>query len=178
MNSYSLASVTALMALGALGFGSLNQMQSNGSGPDQKNVEAIRMIATINDSEVEIGMLATKNGSAFGKTYGQRMVNDHTEALNEIETIAQAKGISISKSMDSGHRAVWSRLSRLTGASFDRAYCKEMMMGHKMVYDKFDRWSNESTDAEVKAYAQKYLPVIRKHEVLAREWWNTSWNIE
>jgi len=54
------------------------------------------------------------------------------------------------------------RLNNLNGISFDKAYIDMMVVDHQNAVALFER-ASKSTDSDAKAYANKYLPVLKKH---------------
>ena len=54
------------------------------------------------------------------------------------------------------------KLNNLNGSSFDKAYVDMMIADHQNAVSLFEK-ATQSTDVEVKAYANKYLPVLKKH---------------
>ncbi|KQM72688.1 hypothetical protein ASE74_22725 [Pedobacter sp. Leaf216] len=54
------------------------------------------------------------------------------------------------------------QLNKLSGTSFDKAYVQMMVTDHQNAVALFEK-ASQSTDAAVKAYANKYLPVLKKH---------------
>src|SRR5262249_46856946 len=67
-------------------------------------------------------MAAEKAASEDVKKFGQRMVDDHTKAGDELKKLAAAEGVTLPAEMDRKAKAVQQRLSQLSGAEFDRAY--------------------------------------------------------
>jgi putative membrane protein len=54
------------------------------------------------------------------------------------------------------------KLNNLSGTSFDKAYVEMMLADHQNAVALFEK-ASQSTDSAVKAYATKYLPVLKKH---------------
>lgn len=54
------------------------------------------------------------------------------------------------------------KLNNLSGASFDKAYIEMMVIDHQNAVALFEK-ASESTDSDVKTYANKYLPILKKH---------------
>jgi putative membrane protein len=54
------------------------------------------------------------------------------------------------------------KLNNLSGASFDKAYVEMMVVDHQHAVALFEK-ASKSIDNDVKAYANKYLPALRKH---------------
>jgi putative membrane protein len=121
-------------------------------------------------AEVELGRLATtKAENADVKQFGQRMVDDHGKANDELKSLASKKNVSLPTELDAAHKAVSDRLSKLSGAAFDRAYMRDMVQDHNKDVAAFTRASRSAHDADVKAWAAKTLPTLQDHQKLARD---------
>jgi putative membrane protein len=120
-------------------------------------------------AEVELGRLAAERGSSDAvKQFGQRMVDDHSSANTELMQIVSGKGIQLPTTLDAKHRAAVDKMSRLSGAAFDRAYSKEMVKDHNKDVALFQRESARGADADIKGFAQKTLPTLQEHLSMAR----------
>lgn len=119
--------------------------------------------------EVELGRLAAQQGASDAvKQFGQKMVDDHTQASTELTTLATSKGITLPTSIDDKHRQDVTKLSALSGAEFDRAYAKMMLKDHEKAVSNFEKQSMKAADPDVKAFAAKTLPTLQGHLTLAR----------
>jgi putative membrane protein len=115
-------------------------------------------------AEVELGKLASEKASNDAvKQFGQRMVDDHGKAGEELKKIAQDKGVTPPAEMSSKHKRLHDRLSKLSGAEFDRAYMEEMVKDHRNDVKEFQREAGRAKDADVKGYASKTLPTLQEH---------------
>ena len=118
--------------------------------------------------EVELGRVATQNGASDAiKQFGQRMVDDHSKANEELMSLASGKGITLPTALDDKHRKDVTKLSALTGAAFDRAYAKMMQSDHKKDVSEFEKQSARGADPDVKAFASKTLPTLKEHLQMA-----------
>lgn len=114
--------------------------------------------------EVELGRVAAQQGASEAvKQFGQRMVDDHSAANQELMTLAQSKGITLPTTLDEKHREHLTKLSAMTGADFDRAYGKEMLSDHRKDVSEFEKQSTRGTDPDIKAFATKTLPTLQEH---------------
>ncbi|HLO52179.1 MAG TPA: DUF4142 domain-containing protein [Kamptonema sp.] len=130
----------------------------------------INQAAQIGMLEVQLGQLATQRGSSNTvKQYGQRMVNEHTQANQELMQLAGQKGVTPSKTLDSQHKAVMNRISNLSGASFDEAYMREMIDGHNQAIALFKAQSQQGQDPDLKAWATKLVPNLQAHLQMANQ---------
>jgi putative membrane protein len=120
-------------------------------------------------AEVQLGQLAAKNGSADSvKQFGQRMVDDHSKANDELKQLASSKGITLPSAANRKQRQTYNHLSHLTAASFDRAYAADMVKDHEMDVREFEKESTNASDPDVKAWAAKTLPTLQEHLRMAR----------
>ena len=115
-------------------------------------------------AEVELGKLAsTKAANAEVKKFGQMMVTDHTAANNQLKELATKKGWKLPTDLDSSHKSLADDLRSRTGADFDSEYVEEMVDDHETDVKAFQDKANNATDPDLKAFAQKTLPVLQKH---------------
>ena len=121
-------------------------------------------------AEVELGRLAAEKASnADVKQFGQRMVDDHTKANDELKGLASQKTVTLPTDLDAKHKAEHARLSKLSGAAFDRAYMAAMVADHNNAVASFQRASKTARDPDLKAWAGKTLPTLQDHQKMARE---------
>jgi len=121
-------------------------------------------------AEVELGKLAQDKGSSEQvKSFGKRMVDDHSKANDELQTLAKNKSITLPSDLDPKDKALKDRLSKLSGAAFDRAYMNAMLQDHRKDVNEFRMESKSGKDADVKAFAAKTLPTLEDHLKLAQE---------
>jgi putative membrane protein len=115
-------------------------------------------------AEVELGRLATEKASNSDvKQFGQRMVDDHTKANDELKSLASQKGLTLPSGISAKDQAEKDRLSKLGGADFDRAYIKYMMTDHKKDVAEFQKEANGAKDSDIKNFAAKTLPTLQDH---------------
>ncbi len=120
-------------------------------------------------AEVELGRLAVSNSvNPKVKEFGQRMIDDHSRANEELKAIAQRKGDHIPTSVSAKDQATKDRLSKMSGAEFDRAYMEDMIQDHKADVSEFRDEAKSGTDPDYKAFAQKTLPTLESHLKLAQ----------
>ena len=115
-------------------------------------------------AEVELGQLAADHASSEEvKKFGQRMVTDHGKANDELKSLAQQKNITLPTEIDAADKALHDRLSKLSGAAFDRAYMQHMLADHRKDVNEFKHESTAGKDPDVKAWASKTLPTLEEH---------------
>lgn len=115
-------------------------------------------------AEVQLGQLAVdKAQDADVKAFGQRMVDDHGKANDQLKSIAQQKGVTLPTDLDAKDKAAKDRLSKLSGAQFDRAYMRDMVSDHKKDVAEFKKEANAGKDNDVKNFASQTVPTLESH---------------
>lgn len=115
-------------------------------------------------AEVDMGhMAADKAERTEVKSFGQRMVDDHSQANAELATLAQKKGVTLPNETPATARADMDRMMGLSGAEFDKAYTKMMVLDHQKAVALFQREAESGTDPDLKAWAAKTLPKLKGH---------------
>ncbi len=123
-----------------------------------------------NMAEVELGKLAGGHGmSKEVKEFGARMVADHSKAGEELKQLAAQKKVTAPPEMTPKQKETMTKLSKLSGADFDRAYVMDMVEDHEKDVTAFEAMAKEATDQDVKAFAAKTLPTLKEHLQMIRE---------
>ena len=120
--------------------------------------------------EVELGKIAARQAAnADVKAFASRMVTDHTKANDEMMALAKKKSITVPSQVPPMHKTDIDRLSKMTGASFDRAYIEGMVADHEKTVALFQTEAKSGADADIKAWAAKTLPALQEHLKMVKE---------
>jgi putative membrane protein len=115
-------------------------------------------------AEVALGQLAMQNGSSSEvKNFGQRMVNDHSKANDQLRQLASEKHIDLPQHLSAKDKATQESLEKLSGKQFDDTYMKDMVTDHKKDVSDFQRESKTARDPEIKKFASQTLPTLKAH---------------
>jgi putative membrane protein len=152
---------------GASGAGASSASSKLASG-DQK---MMRDIAYSNISEIATGKLALeKSQSDDVKSYAQKMIDDHTKAQQELQTLADSKGVKLPTEPDAKHKALSKVMAGLKGDAFDKRYLKQGGLNdHENTHKLLTRVQDKAKDADLKAYAAKTITVVDQHLTLAQD---------
>ena len=121
-------------------------------------------------AEVQLGQLAKDKGSnQTVRDFGDQMVKDHTEANNQLKSVASSKGVNVPDSLNAKDKALYDRLSKLSGPQFDRAYINAMVKDHQEDVSEFRKVSRSAKDADIKSFASKTLPTLEHHLKMAQQ---------
>ena len=153
--------VAGLLSVAAAQPGANGSMGSSLSPADRKFA---REAAQGGMAEVELGKLAVQSASSDEvKRFGQRMIDDHTKANDKLKEVASKEGITLPTSLDAKDQAIKTRLSKLSGDQFDKAYMKDMVRDHKKDVAAFQNESSTGSDPAVKNFASETLPTVQDH---------------
>jgi putative membrane protein len=120
--------------------------------------------------EVALGEMASQKAASDDvKSFGQKMVEDHSKANEELKQIAASNNLTIPETMMDKQQKMVDKLSELSGAEFDKEYMKAMLKDHKKDIKKFEKAAENADNAEVQAWAEKTLDVLEQHHQLAEE---------
>ena len=165
--AFALTLGCALSIPGAAQTAGSGQSASSSSGTssvgaaDQK---FMKQAAQGGEAEVQLGQLAQQKAqSPDVKAFGQRMVNDHSKANDELKQVASEKGVTLPSQPDSKDKAEKERLEKMSGAQFDKAYMNYMVAEHKKDVADFQREATHAKDPAVKNFAQTTLPTLQSH---------------
>ena len=166
------ALIASLTLLPVAMIGQTNSMSagsSNGSvSPSDKKF--VREAAQGGMAEVELGKLATEKASSPEvKKFGQRMVNDHSKANEQLKEVASSQGITLPSKLSAKDEMTKEHLSKLSGEQFDKAYMSDMVKDHTQDVADFQQEANSASDPAVKEFAEKTLPVLKSHLREARQ---------
>ena len=121
-------------------------------------------------TEVALGKLAVEKGSSDAvKQFGQKMIDDHTKANDELKQLATAGSVNVPDALDSKHQSRVDKLAKLSGADFDKAYIKDQVKYHQQNVKEFQQEEQYGSVTEVKSLASKALPALQQHLELAKD---------
>lgn len=121
-------------------------------------------------AEVELGRMAMKQAaSPKVKAFAERMIADHSKAGEELKALAQQKKVMLPQEIAPTHKEVMGKLSKLSGAEFDKEYVKAMVADHEKDVTAFEAEAKGAVDSDVKAFAEKTLPTLKMHLQMIRD---------
>jgi putative membrane protein len=121
-------------------------------------------------AEVKLGQLAVdKASNPDVKAFGQRMIDDHTKANDQLKSIASNQNMTLPTDLNAKDQAEYDKLSKLSGAEFDKAYMRNMVKDHEMDIKEFQKEANSGKDPQLKSFASSTLPILQTHLQMARD---------
>lgn len=119
-----------------------------------------------NQFEIESSQLALeKSENAAVRDFADDMVEDHTEAGNELSEALESSSSKAqpAENLDSKHQKLLNKLKAANGTNFDKLYITMQGDAHKEAIALFDAYAKNGTDESLKEFAQETLPTLREH---------------
>jgi len=145
---------------GTSGYGTATETSTAG---DHTAKSFIKEAFRDNQMEIDLAKIGTsKAQNAELKTYLQQIQEDHTQANQQLQPLAQKYGVAEQQSMLREHE-VTKFEKEDAGPEFDKKLATEMLKSHQKAITKFERASTKLQEADVREYAQSMLPKLREH---------------
>ncbi|HVV80490.1 MAG TPA: DUF4142 domain-containing protein [Pseudolabrys sp.] len=105
------------------------------------------------------------------KSFAAKMVEDHTKTTNDLKALVSGGNVKaqIPAAMDDSHKKKLDKLNGLNGKDFDKQYASDQKAAHKDAVSLFERYAKGGSNADLKAFASKYLPALKGHEKMAND---------
>jgi len=139
-------------------------------GPSKTDDKAfLKRVAADDMMQVELGKLAAEKASNDAvKQYGRKIADDRQKAHEEVTQLAAKHGVNVPETLDSKHKSKIDKLAKLEGQNFDRAFLKEATHNDGDDIAEFQAEANGGSDAAVKSFATRVLPMLQAHVQMAK----------
>lgn len=140
------------------------------SQPGSMDASFVRDAAIANMAEIEMGRIALQNASSTEvRNFGQHMIDDHSQALSSLESIAIRMNLDVPEDLEPRHAQAARQLSGLTASEFDRQFMDTMIRDHRELISKFEARAAASPANEIQKFAIDTLPRLRHHLQMATD---------
>jgi putative membrane protein len=112
-------------------------------------------------------LAADRGGSEDIRDFGRQLAADHNQAEDRVIRIASRDDVNLPARIEAGAQQFYDRAERLRGRAFDRAFRAYMIRDHRKDIRTYERFSRMARDPEIRRYATRTLPDLRKHLQLA-----------
>ena len=130
----------------------------SGSSLSEKDKTFMKKAAKGGMMEVTMGKVAEQNAQSDDvKSFGKRMVTDHSKANDELKAIASKKGVQLPSKE---HSVKWTS---------DKAYMDMMVKDHEKDLAEFKGEASGGSDPDLKKFADDTAKMVQGHLDLAKE---------
>ena len=170
-----------MVGVGAIGLMTAPALAQNQGVPEQQLAQAGQELAEVDMEfatdaaqgglkEVQLGELAQQQAESVEvQQFGQRMVEDHGMANEQLMEIAQQKGIELPQELAGDAQQLYEELQQKSGQEFDQAYMDEMVSDHEEDVETFQEYAESGQDPDLTSFAEQTLPVLQEHLELAQQ---------
>ncbi|MCS3931935.1 putative membrane protein [Bradyrhizobium elkanii] len=135
---------------------------ANASAKDRQSETFLKKAIEGNFAEVSMGELAQQNGQSDAvKSYGRMLSTDHGAANHKALDAAQGLGMNSPSGPSSKQKADHEKMSKVSGASFDRMFATHMIADHQKDIAEYKK-ASKSKDAAGE-YASSQIDTLQKH---------------
>lgn len=119
---------------------------------------------------VEAGGLAQHRAARPDiRRFAAATVADRNRLDAELDALAQRKRISLPTTPNAVQQQMLSELLGLSGATFDRQYLDQQVTLQQRAIALYRDEAKDGTDADVRAFASRALPLLQHHLVTAEQ---------
>ena len=116
-----------------------------------------------NLAEIEMGKLAQQKGNSDGvRSFGKQLEQDHATANEKALAAAKEMGMTAPSEPSKKQKAMYDRMSKMSGEKFDREFVKHMVDDHKKEVKEFQQEAKKG-NAPPARFANDVLPDLQKH---------------
>ena len=114
--------------------------------------------------EVQASQLALqKTQDAHVRMIAQHMIQDHTTANQQLNQVAQQKGLTANTAPNADQKQMINELQGLNGSDFDQKYISQQTQAHKDTIALFQNEVSNGSDPMLKGWAAQTLPTLQEH---------------
>ena len=165
----------ALAALAVLGLGGTASAKSMATGHHSSNGTNAqdrmfaRAAAMGGTAEIALSRVALQRSrSPKVKKFAATMIHDHTILGNGLVITARPLGLATPMVLDSAHRAIRAKLSRLSGRALDSAYLSAMIVDHAKTASLFQKEIAYGQNLHLTNLATKNVNLVQNHLQMAQ----------
>jgi putative membrane protein len=114
-------------------------------------------------AEVRLAELGEQKAASDNvKALASTLKEDHQKANDALADLAKSKGVELPLSISSTHPGIGD-LENKQGQNFDEQFVMIAIKDQKDTIELFEQASRDMTDADLRAFTQRTLPVLRSH---------------
>ena len=125
----------------------------------------LKQAAIGNMFEIQLSELAQQKAQDEKvKQFAQMMVQDHNQAKQKLQQVAQKKQVNLPSDLPELKQEELQAYQQLEGSEFDQAYLSCMKVAHAKDVALFQEKAKHAKDQDVKQFAQQALPKLQQHK--------------
>lgn len=151
-----------------------NKLKADASpySKDQLQYDAEFAVAASSSNmlEIALGKLAQQKAIATEvKEWGKRMEQEHGQAEQQLQAIAERARITLPQKMGRDDRGIYDDIDDRKYFGFDKKYMRDLQELHERTIARFADAAAKASNAELRTYAAEMLPKLREHEEITAQ---------
>lgn len=132
--------------------------------PQLTSQEFVQRAAASDMFEIQTGNMALQKSTMQEvRDFAEEIVADHTASSQELMALAQQKNLQVPSALPQDKQAIVARLDAKTSTAFDKDFTDVQEDAHEEAVELYEQAVEDLEDADLRAFAQKTLPVLRMH---------------
>jgi len=111
--------------------------------------------------------VARRTGDPTARGFASRMIRDHSQNDEQLETVAQSLGMNPPQQPDAETRQEIQRLTGMSAQAVAQEYLRYEVRDHRKDIADFQEELSTTSNDQIRAYVQQSLPVLHAHLRLA-----------
>ena len=133
--------------------------------PSASDGEFVAKASVGNTFEVEEAKLALdKATDGRLKSYAQKMIADHGDAMKKLETASGKAGDKATMMLDKPHQAMLDNLKTFSGTDFDKIYTADQVASHAEAVALLSDYKQNGKNGDLLSWTKEALPVVKSHQ--------------
>jgi putative membrane protein len=108
-------------------------------------------------------IVETRQIHAEDKALARQEVEAHTQVINQLQDIAEARSLPFPEAMLPKHQEMFRAVQALGGRDFEEGWHDLMKAAHESAITLYERAAAGVQDEQLKAFASQALPKLREH---------------
>jgi putative membrane protein len=146
-----------------------NPSSTGGSAELRADRKFMQEVAADNMLEVQMAQLADRKAdNSAVKQFAGRIASDHERMQNDWVSMASGGGYSLKAGIGKNHRAKLTKLQKLSGRAFDRAYITTVVQDHRDYINYFEKEGKAARSSQVRQLVDRDVATLRTHFTQAK----------
>ncbi len=98
------------------------------------------------------------------KSFAQKMIADHGDAMKKLEDASGKAGSKASMMLDKPHQAMLDNLKTFSGTDFDTIYIADQVAAHAETVSLLSDYKQNGKNGDLLSWTKDALPIVKGHQ--------------
>lgn len=153
-----------------------NTAEGNKVTTDEKSSSFLVRVANSGMAEVQLAKLAQQKATISAvKSFAAMLEKDHSAVGEQVKSFASQRNVTLPATVSDDHQKMYSDMEKMNGKDFEKEYISMMVKAHNDGIDLFENTRSNASDVDIKNFADKTLPTLKKHldsaQAIQKRYW-------